>query len=701
MPTFEVDVKGSTFEVEAPDLESAAKHAKTFAESQEDKTTVGGQLARGAFDPLEGSAQAVSHWVPKPVEQSINAANNWLAEKTGLVAKLPEGGMDEAVRQREAQIQTERGANAKNIDWSRGLGNLLSPMNFIAPAVIGPRAGLAANLVRGAATGAAAGAQQPATGESFVQEKATQIGLGAAIGTGMSGAGAALGKGIDAFGSYLSRNYPENITSQAVQKILKRFSQDEKAGGPSAKDAIDLVNESRKPLMLADVSGRNVKGLAGNVARAPGESAAFAEKAMTERDIGKSVYGPRTPAQMSAAERLSQDINEHVFGGETMHQATEGLLISRSAASRPAYDAAHELQNVWSPRLQEFINDPAMKAGLARGWEIERLQSLAEGRPISTTQMGIDLDVEGNIKLVAAPNMRLLDMGKQGLDAMIADERNELTGRLSARGVALNQMRQAYIKTVDDLDTTGTYKKARETWAGYSQSLDSVKAGRASLNASVSPEENAAFVDGLSEANKEFYRLGVADMLRERLAKAGFSSDDAKSLIRSPWMRDQLRPAFRSPEAFDSFVDSVTAESQMFGTKARTLGGSQTAERRAEDLSPDHFEKGASILSKLANGHPFRAVAEMYHTYRDLGLKPNPEVNAAIARILFTANIPKTTEELQRMLRGRAAEQTNPLRKGAQAAQQYGTASAPSAAVIGTSEQSPLSMVGEPQGTRH
>ena len=126
---------------------------------------------------------------------------------------------------------------------------------------------------------------------------------------------------------------------------------------------------------------------------------------------------------------------------------------------------------------QEFLDSPDVKKGLARGYEIERNLALAEGRPITATQLGVDLDTEGNIKMVKAPNMRLLDMAKQGLDAMIADTRNEFTGRLSQYGMSLDKVRRAFVNEMDTLDTKGVYKNARQQWAGYSASMDALKLG--------------------------------------------------------------------------------------------------------------------------------------------------------------------------------------------------------------------------------
>lgn len=628
------------------------KVMKDYASSREDKTTTLGQLGRGIMDPIEGGGQLVSSVLPEPIRKGLDLANNFVAEHSGgLIRKLPEGGKNEQIQQRETQIKSERGAS-EGFDWPRVAGNMLSPANYVGAAITGG-VGLLANVGRAAAGGAVAGAISPDTSkDDFWKEKALQTGAGAAVGSAFGLGGAGVSKGVEKFGEYLVRNNPEVLENKIVQTILRRMGQDEKAGGPTAVQAIQLINESKKPITLADVGGENVKSLAGNVARKPGESRQIAEQFLAKRDEG-------------AAQRLSADIQDYVSGGPTMHQATEGLLQARSAASRPAYDKLYETQNIWSPRLSEFFDDPAVKSGLARGYELERLQSLAEGRPISATQLGVDLDVEGNVKLINVPNMRLIDMAKRGLDAMIADERNTITGRLSARGVALDNMRRAYVETVDGLDKTGVYRKARDAWAGYSQSLDAVKLGRSAFQQS--PEENAASLAKLSEPNKEFYRLGLADVLKERLAKTGLSGDEAKSLIKNPWMRDQLRPAFKSTADYDAFIDAVTAETKMFSLRQKVLGGSQTAGRLAEDNSDDFMSGTARLVYHAAKGSLLTSVKNAYQMYRDLGMKPNPELNAKISEILFTAPLSPTGQVAKKLTGQASTAIQNPAQRSAQA----------------------------------
>jgi hypothetical protein len=219
-------------------------------------------------------------------------------------------------------------------------------------------------------------------------------------------------------------------------------------------------------------------------------------------------------------------------------------------------------------------------------------------------------------------------------------------------------LRNAYVKALDEADKTGTYKKARETWEGYSASLDALKQGRAVFGAS--PEENAAAVAKMSPGDREFYRMGVADLLKERLSKGGFTGDESKQLVKNPWMRDQLRPAFKDKGDFDAFVDAVTTERKMFDTKVGTIGNSPSAGRIAEDVAEGgNMGKLAQFGAQLASGHPIKAISGMWKAYQDLGLKPNPELNEKVAQILFSTRIP---EDAIRMLRaGKARAASNPM----------------------------------------
>ena len=636
MPTFELEKSGKTYEVEAPDQAAALAALPQIESGATAKTKPeSGKLERigqGLMDPIYGAAQ-IGARMTEPGEELGGLVMGNESERAQQKQQTL-STVDTMVKEREKGIQAKRPAAKRGTtDWLRVGGSVPTTM-ALAPPVLGG--------IPGAVVGGAMGAMiQPETDtEHFGSEKAKSAAVGAVLG-GVIGAGAkAAGAGVRAFGEYLAREYPENVMTQAVQKILKRMGQDEKAGGPTAQSALDLINEanqigprvSHKPMTLADVGGENVKALAGNVSRQPGESRNVATQFLNSRDE-------------EAAKRLSADITRYVHGGDSMFRTTEALLQGRSAAARPAYEVAMDPARVVdSPRLREFLADPTVRQGIPAGIESQRLEALAAGEPFNPVSAMVD--ESGSLRGI--PNMRTLDAVKRGMDAQIEADRDAITGRLSQRGTMLNRVRAEFVNELDKLNPD--YARARAVWGGYSSSLDSLNAGRVALRSS--PDEIAAEIADLTPANQEFYRLGVADAIRERLMKTGFSGDDAKAIIKNPWMRDQLRPIFRTPADFDAFVNSVTAESRMFATRQKVIGGSQTAERVAEDTSSENAmaAHGMHMAEQVGTGKWMSAVKTAVRMWRDRQDRAgNPRLNEQIARILFETPIDPAGELGQRL----------------------------------------------------
>ncbi len=512
-----------------------------------------------------------------------------------------------------------------------------------------------------------------------------------------------------------------SIEDKAEAKIMNRFEQDAKAGGVGAQAALDLVDAARKSgkaMTIADVASENVKGLAGNVARAPGESRTIAREFVKDRDQG-------------AGARLTADVNKYLSTGSA-YFTTQGLLESRAAGGHPLYETAFEggsiaplekqfeqafadsskevsaasdavnnilaritkaktappgtspdgnkavmnaLQEeldkaestlnaaqenkgsvletlrqaqkdgtsgvkgaVWNPRINQFLKDPITKGGIARGLEIQRLEALAENRPFNPLEYAIvGTDEQGMPIIGKVPNMRLLNAAKKGMDAIIQENQNPITGKLNEKGRAVDMVRRAFLGELDAINPD--YKTARDFWSGKSKSMESVTWGRNILSGT--PEENAAELAAMSAGDREFAKLGAADLIRERILKTGVGGDEAKAIIKSDWAKAQIRPLFNSDKEFNEFINSVTHERTMFDTKQLVMGGSQTAERLAEDKTNDLLLgiSGLHGAAQTVSGNVMGALRTMVRMRRDLGLRNNPKLNEAIAKILFDPQI--------------------------------------------------------------
>lgn len=175
-------------------------------EKQQSIASIPSRIIRGMKDPLDAGAQLLTHILPDSVVDAGNTANNWLADKTGLVSRLPErnlsglitgqkGGIDQALSDQEKEYQAARTATGNTgVDWARLGGNVASPVNLILAARVPQAATAAGRIGTAAATGGAFGALSPVTEGNFATEKAKQIGIGAALGPAAQLGGEALAR---------------------------------------------------------------------------------------------------------------------------------------------------------------------------------------------------------------------------------------------------------------------------------------------------------------------------------------------------------------------------------------------------------------------------------------------------------------------------------------------------------------------------
>lgn len=138
------------------------------------------RFMQGVKDPFDAGAQLLTHALPSGVVNAGNKLNNYIADKTGLLAQIPSGGVDQMLNEQAKNYQAPEG-----MDWARLGGNIVSPANYAIASKIPTGGSLGGRMLGGAAGGAALGAVgQPVTGDNknFADEKTKQIGVGALVG---------------------------------------------------------------------------------------------------------------------------------------------------------------------------------------------------------------------------------------------------------------------------------------------------------------------------------------------------------------------------------------------------------------------------------------------------------------------------------------------------------------------------------------
>jgi hypothetical protein len=624
--------------VEGGPQQGAAPHAPAPDSNEQwpDDPIVEGGDSAAAAKP-DGMALSALKGAGYGVGKTALAGQELLGEGLRAVGVSSVGGwlVDDArkgMKQLDQDIAPDQAAHPYATGAGEFAGGMAVPMGAVglggkllgryAPAIA--RAG--GNALKGAAAGGVVGALQPGDPEHYWADKAGETALGAGLG--------AAGNALAAQASRLIAprmrpiyEFVERVTGKPASKspgamsVIKRMESDQRAGGSTAQDMLDLANQTPdKPLTLADLGGPEVRALAGRVARGPGDGRAVMTNFLNERDRG-------------AGARLAGDVDREIQRKSAYEQG-KALDRSRKIAAQPLYDGAYahppinpdEMQG--NGRIGRLMNRPSFRAGMQNAIKI----SAEEGVPLKT--LGIDLDAQGVPFFTEVPTWRTLDYVKRGMDDVIEEFRSDVTGRLKldTYGRAANNTRTDFRDTLRDLN--GPYAAALDAYSGPSTSLDALHAGQDFLLRS--PEEIADRIGRFGAGDREFFKIGAADTLRTRMEKKGVTADEAKAIVNSPYMARQLRPLFESDAAFKRFTNAVQAEAKMYATRFDVLGGSQTAARRGEDTSPDLealVQIGRGALHAKTGNLP-AAMQSLWRGAKAWKSGRDPAVNAGIADIL-------------------------------------------------------------------
>ncbi|HEX9158790.1 MAG TPA: hypothetical protein VF835_01075 [Rhizomicrobium sp.] len=358
-------------------------------------------------------------------------------------------------------------------------------------------------------------------------------------------------------------------------------------------------SQAAKPLFDKAYEGGSMAPLERQFEAAFNEASAAEQQASRDLTVARSQLTAARGKQTQTSGNVYSESAASAGNREAQVAVTkaERALAAANEQKQQVLDTLHQAQSdrmtgvkgaVWNPRIQEFLGNPRVKQGIQRGWRIERDEALSEGRPINPTDYAIVGWEDGEPVVGKVPTMRLLAVAKEGLDRMLqsSEFRNELTGELNKEGVAIDKLRNAFVSELDRVNPD--YAAAREVWAGDSKSMDALRWGQKAL--SDDPRTVAKRVGEMTPGEKEFARIGLAQGLRDIANKRGPLAAEfdriAGTRYGSQWARDQIAPFFDNPSDLQRFIDSVTAETEMARTGNRILGGSQTAERLAEDQAP-------------------------------------------------------------------------------------------------------------------
>jgi len=251
-----------------------------------------------------------------------------------------------------------------------------------------------------------------------------------------------------------------------------------------------------------------------------------------------------------AGQRIGQDITDlTAVGPRSIADVADEIIANRSALASPKYKQAYDFGVVESDAISNLLKKSKdIQAAIA---DAKRLPDYA--------------DLPDN-------HMVLLDKAYKYVGGMANEAKmrgsSERARDLESLRVSL---KDAITKKVP------VYGEALDTFSSESLLKDALEAGSKNFMRKSPQEINRELAKFGDEGQREMYRLGAIEQLRNDIYNQKETADIASRYLSKGVMKDRLATVFNSPNEYEAFVKQLERERQMAITRSRIEGGSPTA----------------------------------------------------------------------------------------------------------------------------
>lgn len=494
----------------------------------------------------------------------------------------------------------------------------------VAAANVARTGTLLSNLVRGGVRGSAIGAGQGAVegfgkGEGGFGNRAER-----ALGEGLVGAGVGgvIGAAAPVVGSAVSNLFASPAT-RAQNRMLDVLGEQGVTPADVAAEYARRQAQGVKPEIIADIyPGSSIAGESRRVLNVPGAN----RGEITEQLVARmDEQGPR----------VAQAFEKATATNQKFFPVLDDLEKVRKADATPLYQAAYE-----KPARTSTLDELIMRApdeAFAEAQRAARYEGLVFPNLVAVNK-------DGARKIVGDYTVKDVDMVKRGLDRIIENNTDAVTGKANSEARRAVTLKNAIVGEVDKL--APEYAQARNAWAGPSAVMDAMKAGQRLFNERA--EITARDIAKLGQSEKEGFLIGALDAVNQRIGRK-IEGQDVTGAFRSGNAKAQIEAALgatgRQPDEVRSITNALFAdierEAMMANTNRQLRSISQTAPLLAEDQA---FREGmratTGVLRDMQTGGFGGAVAGMFQRAGDrlatgMTQQGAQRTNAELGQMLF------------------------------------------------------------------
>ncbi len=602
MPTYEVEINGQTFEIEAPDDQSVQLAVRQLQGQGAQAPTPDGGGITGALQSLgTGMADLASFGFA----DELGAGARYLGGK--VLPWQSNVTYDQALEEVRGKDKAAQEANPKTylagqvlggIGAARGLGRLgLSGSNLIgAPASLGGRVAL------GAGEGAAYGGLYGAGSGEGAGGRATEALKNAALGGVVGGALPVVAQGA----SSAYRNIADRLAAGRVARdagvnpeVARTLSQVLDADGTLGQQGMANMQRAGNESMLAD-AGPNARSVLDTAIQRGGPGAVSARRAIDERVA-------------RGAQDITTALDDTLGPPQGVFSAREGIRTSTAGARGDAYRAAYDQPiNYADPRGQTI--EQLIKTRVPQS-AINEANALMRVEGASSKQILAKVADDGTVAFETLPDVQQLDYITRGLNEVA--KKGEAAGAMggqTALGRAYEGLSREIRSTLRDV--VPEYGQALDVASDAIGQSKAVELGSKALSPSMARDQFADAVEGMSAAERRGVAQGIRSQIDEKIANVTRAVQDgnmdAREAIKglkdfsSRAARDKLVTLLGEEQAA-ALTNELDRVATSFELRASVAENSKTYARQAVSGRIDEMTAPGAV-GTLAQGKPLNAV---------------------------------------------------------------------------------------------
>lgn len=395
-------------------------------------------------------------------------------------------------------------------------------------------------------------------------------------------------------GGLTSRAATQGAVAKPVERAVSRLVEADPQTAKAATNALRL-QKSGQPVQTADLLNRNAQSRLKGAARRDGPA----------QDLAQDALDPR---QADQAARLTRDI-EQAFGVDTdFVTKSKTIKKAKADAAAPLYQEAYSTPTKLSGTLTELLKRPPLRKALKQAESLAAIDGvkLAE-LPNSGIPVIVKRTSNGGTKL-EGDTARLHYM-RQALDEQIDVFRDKTTGKLpstseNTRVGKLLRLRRQFNEALREGNQA--FKDADNIWSGGEQAEQAMERGLKAASFRTERQVRQLMDAAVKEGDQEFFELGFAQGLIEKVGGSG--SDMANRTLRllSPENQKITREVL-GQERGEALLNRLRVENLMSRTRNRISPnvGPDTAENAQQTAA-----QAIQLMAETLRGNVVGAAAQ-------------------------------------------------------------------------------------------